>query len=141
MVAQPDPGPVIKTNHSTRSLILLAVLAVTGCRTAAVAEAEPALLDRPSAETRAELRRLVTTALGGVEVTLSDDALTETSVLVIERKRRVAPDGTLIMGRDLGGADRFLLLRQGERCLLEHAQTGERWELTGATCVPVAGPP
>jgi hypothetical protein len=116
--------------------MLLVLLTVTGCRTAAMAEVEPALLVEPTLQTRAELQRLVAAAVGG-DVTLSESALTDSHLLVIERKRHVSIDGTRIQGRDLAAPERFMLVRDGEECLLEYDRTGERWPLAGAVCTPV----
>jgi len=122
---------------------ILLLLALGGCRTDATAseigEAAPALLANPDERTRAELQRVVSAALGGVEVMLSDDALTTSSALVIERRRHVDDGGRPIMGRDLGTPERFLLTRQGGRCLLEHEASGRRWPLEAAECVTAAG--
>lgn len=122
------------------SRLLLAVpalvLVLTGCRTDAVAaEGVPALLRDPDAQTRADLQRVVSEALGGAEVLLSDDALTESSLLIIERRRHVDAAGRRVMGRDLSAPDRFLLIKQGERCLLEHQASGQRWPMVGAVCI------
>jgi hypothetical protein len=59
-------------------------------------------------------------------------------LLVIERKRQVIADDTRIQGRDPDVGERLMLVREGEKCLLEYARTGERWPLTGAACIPVA---
>jgi hypothetical protein len=130
------------------ALSLLAVCGAAGCRSDTVAggsegaagsggaaNSTPALLKDPDAATRAELRRVVSAALGGVDVTLSDQALTDTSLLVIERRRHVDPAGRRIMGRDMGTSDRFMLFMEGDQCLLEHMASGKRWPLTGAECV------
>jgi hypothetical protein len=117
-------------------LLALMLLTTTGCRSeAVVAEPTPARLAAPDAQTRAELQRVVSAALGGVEVTLSEQALTDSSLLIIERRRHVDPSGRRIMGRDMGTSDRFMLLKVGEECLLEHQGSGERWALAGAVCV------
>jgi hypothetical protein len=125
---------------SQRSLILLVLLVSTGCRTAAMAESGPAVLVEPSAQTRAVLQRLISAALGA-DVTLSERALTDSHLLVIERKRHVDADGTRILGRDLGAPERFMLILDREECLLEYARTGDRWPLPGAVCVAVTRQP
>jgi hypothetical protein len=122
--------------RSMLPVTMLLLLPLGGCHTgAAAADGEPAVLTEPDGRTRAELQRVVSEALGGVEVLLSDEALTDSSVLVIERRRHVDAAGRPIMGRDLGTPDRFLLIRQGGRCVLEHEGSGRRWPLDAARCV------
>ena len=120
-----------------RLCYLLCLIAITGCRTDAHAGEVPAMLVDPDAGTQAELQRLVSTALGGASITLSDAALTDSSLLIIERKPHVDASGARIMGRDLGMPEQFQLIKQGNVCLLEQIRTGERWALQGAVCVAV----
>ena len=120
-----------------RLCYLLFLVALTGCRTDALAGETPALLVDPDASIRAELQRLVSAALGGAGITLSDAALTDSSLLIIERKPHVDASGARIMGRDLGTPEQFQLIKQGSVCLLEQIRTGARWPLQGAACVAV----
>jgi hypothetical protein len=121
-------------------MLMVTLLLIAGCRSEGVAdEPTPALLKDPDAQTRAELRRTVSAALGGAAVTLADDALTGTSLLVIERRRHVDAQGRRIMGRDLGTSDRFMLFLQDGRCYLEHLGQEQRWPLPAAECVAAPG--
>jgi hypothetical protein len=122
--------------------ILCLLLALGGCRSdAATAQGVPALLKNPDERTRMTLQRVVSQALGGVAVTLSDEALTDSSLLVIERRRHLDAAGQPIMGRVLEAPDRFVLIRQNGRCLLEHEASGRRWLLEDVSCVSAAGDP
>ena len=120
------------TGH--RALCVLSLLVLTGCRTDAVAGEIPAVLVAPDARTQAELQRLVSTAQGGVDVTLSPSALTDSSVLIVERGSYRDASGRRIIGRDLGMPEQFHLIKQGDACLLEHKTSGERWAMQGAVC-------
>jgi hypothetical protein len=129
-------------SHALLSGSVILLLALGGCRSdATAAEGVPALLQDPDERTRTELQRVVSEALGGVAVMLSDDALTHTSLLVIERRQPVDDAGRPIMGRILEAPDRFRLIRQGGRCLLEHEASGRRSLLEGVRCVREAGDP
>lgn len=106
----------------------------------------PALISNPTPQSRAELRRVLSVALAGAPVTIADDALTRTSVLIIERAvPRDAQGRPLrsLTGRTLERPVRFRLLKSGNRCLLVREGDGRRWELTEATCVaePVSSRP
>lgn len=97
---------------------------------------QPAVIVNPTAESRAELQRVVSDMLFGAEVTLADDALTDSSVLIIERKRIRSMQNPPLSGRDLGQPERFQLLTTGTRCVLVHGPDQARYELTEADCVP-----
>jgi len=113
-----------------------AVLGLAACASAPVASDLPVVLDSPTAEARAELRRVVSEALGERAVTLADDALTRESTLVVERARRPGPDGTPAQGRELGRPDHFRLVRIGGQCVLVHEESGQRLPLASAVCIP-----
>jgi len=112
-------------------------LALVACRTAAPSDAAPAVLTNPTVETRAELAQVVSSVLGGVEVTLADDALTRESTLIVERVRPRDAHGLLLNGRVLGKPEHFRLVQEGARCVLIQESTGKRQLLTKATCKPV----
>jgi hypothetical protein len=92
-------------------------------------------LARATAESRAELERVISSALGGAPVTLADDALTSTSELTIERARPRDSQGRLINGRELGRPEHFRLLKVGTDCVLVHEASGQRFTLAHTTCV------
>ncbi|MGH7130068.1 MAG: hypothetical protein ACREIV_15965, partial [Planctomycetaceae bacterium] len=96
----------------------------------------PALLVNPDAATRAAVERVVSDMLFGADVTLADDALTETSVLIIERKRIQSLDSPPLSGRDLGAPERFRLYTTGTQCVLVHESDHARYELLDVECVP-----
>ena len=111
---------------------LLAVPAVLSLTTCAPGLAQPdvaALIDRPTADSRAELTRAVSRALNGAPVTLADDALTRESSLIIEKAHR--------LGRDFDKPERFRLVKAGKQCVLVHERTGMRTLLASASCQPL----
>jgi hypothetical protein len=112
----------------------LALLAAA-CKTNSVHEERPALIVNPSAESRAELHRVVGDMLFDAEVTLADDALTDSSILIVERDRPRSLDNPPLSGRDLGQPERFQLVTTGKRCLLIHDSDTARHELLEAECV------
>ena len=87
----------------------------------------PALIDKPTSESRAELARAVSSALNGAPVRLADDALTRDSLLIIEKPHT---------GRDLDKPEHFRLVKAGTQCTLVHERTGTRTTLASTTCVP-----
>lgn len=92
------------------------------------------MITSPTPESRAELVRVMREALHQAQVSLADDALTQDSVLIIERARVRRPDGTPALGRDMGRPERFRLVEVGSRCDLVHERSGRRFTLSRATC-------
>lgn len=115
----------------TRASVLAAV-ALVACRTAL--PDLPALVTNPTPEGRAEIARTVSGALNGAPVTVADDVLTREDALVIERARPRSLEGAPSTGRETGRPERFLLVKNGERCVLVHEATGRRYTLTATSC-------
>jgi len=119
-------------------LLATTVLTPIGCGTLSAQE-QPAVIVSPSAEGRAELARVVSSALNGQPVNLADDALTRDSVLTIERRTPPGPQGRAATGRTLEAPERFTLVLRESRCVLVRAADGRAFPLDEARCVPAAG--
>jgi hypothetical protein len=111
------------------------LLAATGCKMNSVHEERPARIVNPTGESRAELKRVVSDMLFGADVLLADDALTDSSVLIIERNRIRGLNNPPLSGRDLGRPERFQLVTTGTKCVLIHESDQARYELPGTECV------
>ena len=116
-------------------LLATAVLLPGACGTLSAQE-RPAVIAAPTAQSRAELVRVVSSAMNGQALTLADDALTRESVLTIERRTPPGPQGRAATGRTVDAPEQFRLLLRGTRCMLVHAASGREWELAEARCVP-----
>lgn len=112
------------------------LLALAACKNGTMQQEVPALVSEPGPESRAELQRLVSAALAGVNVLLAEDVLSESSVLIVERQSHRDPQGNRLPGRDLGKPERFQLLLSGDRCILLQQSSDKRWELQETRCVP-----
>lgn len=97
---------------------------------------QPAVIVNPTAESRAELQRVVSDMLSGADVMLADDALTDASTLTIERRHIRSLENPPLSGRDLGQPERFQLLTTGTACVLVHGPDKVRHELAETDCVP-----
>ena len=111
-------------------------LMLYGCGSPAVNQDVPALITDPTPQSRAELLSIVTDALDGAEVTLADDALTNSSELIIERNRQRDLQDRPFAGRELGRPERFRLVIRGSRCWLVHERDGQHLELQESKCIP-----
>lgn len=96
----------------------------------------PATIVDPTPESRAELRAAVSQAMGSADVTLADDALTGSSVLLIEHGAHGNLEHGRIMGRDPGSPVQFRLVERGDRCILIDVASGARQVLTRTRCTP-----
>ena len=123
-------------NAATFSLVLCVALSLAGCKMNAVHDERPARIVDPTDESRAELNRVVSDMLFGAEVMLAKDALTESSVLVVERNRVRSLDSPPLSGRDLGRPERFQLVTTNNRCVLIHEKSEARYELRETKCAP-----
>lgn len=125
------------------ALLCCLASAVSACRVTdrppdepSLAGDQPAVIVNPTPESRAELRGVVSDMLFGAEVTLSKDALTKSSVLVVERNRIRSLQHPPLTGRDLGKPERFRLLTTGTECVLIHESNHARYELPATDCIP-----
>jgi hypothetical protein len=116
-------------------LLLVPAGFLAGCLSNSIQADQPARVVGSTPESRAELQRVVSTALQVDEVTLAHDALKESSWLVIERSRVRNLDNAPLQGRDLGRPERFQLVLSGPRCVLVHERDGSRYPLLETACV------
>lgn len=117
-----------------RYLLATAVIVLSACVAPAATPEGPALLVAPDAQAREELLHAVSSALNGIPITLASDALTTTSMLVIERAPVRDASGQRLSGRELGKPERFNLVLSGTRCTLIHERSGQRFILAAANC-------
>lgn len=121
--------------QQTAAACLACLLVLSGCNMNGMTEERPALIVNPTDASRAELRRAVSEMLSGADITLADDALTTSSVLLIERKRIRSLDNPPLSGRDLSRPERFRLVTARGRCILVHDRDQARFELQESDCV------
>ncbi|GAB2886508.1 hypothetical protein ACCI51_00685 [Microbulbifer echini] len=117
---------------SRASLLFVAFIA-SGCgaQQPSVGLLQPALLAEAGPQSRNEIQRIVSEAMGGMEITLSPNVFLESSQLVFDK----TPRQMGLIGRDMGRPIKFELFLQGERCWLVRLPDGPRWALE-AKCVP-----
>lgn len=109
---------------------LLTWAALWLCQSCASAQPDvAAVIDQPTKASRAELGQAVSSALNSAPVTLADDALTQDSLLIIERAH--------LRGREMDKPEHFRLVKSGEHCTLVHERTGTRTTLASTTCQPL----
>ncbi|MEA3132649.1 MAG: hypothetical protein QOG17_495 [Gammaproteobacteria bacterium] len=94
----------------------------------------PAVIVAPTAESRAELSRVIRGALHGVPVTLADDALTTSNVISLGHANIRDQAGRPLNGRELSRPETFELFKRGSQCVLVRSKNGHAWRLHHTRC-------
>lgn len=114
-------------------LLPICVLALAACKHVAPDADQPAVIVDPSDASRAALAEAVDTALGK-DVLLADDALTDTSILIIERRIPRSIEGSPARGQAMEIPVRFDLMTNGTDCVLVDGRDGDRYLLADTSC-------
>jgi fructose-1,6-bisphosphatase/sedoheptulose 1,7-bisphosphatase-like protein len=120
---------------NTIRAIALAVFAMScvACKNVAPDTDQAAVIVNPDAASRAALQATVNAALH-TDVRLADDALTETSILIIERKVPQSIEGSPAQGRNMEMPFQFLLVSNGSECILIDQRDLSRTVLADTVC-------
>lgn len=111
-------------NETLKQLAAACVLLLTGCQSpASTLQAMPALLTSTDTGAQAEITSAVSAALGGVPVTLSPTAFTQSSRLYIDQGALRNGQSRVQEGKMLGSPRRFELFRHGGDCFLAGPDT------------------
>ena len=121
-------------NNATRAIALTVVaMGFAGCKNVAPDADLAAVIINPDAASRAALQAVVNAALH-TDVTLADDALTETSILTIERKIPQSIEGSPAQGRNMEMPIQFRLVANGTKCILIDQRDMSRAVLEDTVC-------
>ncbi len=122
----------------TAMKLLLCLLAVTpglvACQTVATNDDRPARITDPTDASRAALQQTVDNALN-TEVALADDALTNTSLLIVERVVPRTVAGSPAQGRNMSTPFQFRLIVNGDDCILIDQRDESRYTLDDTSCI------
>lgn len=121
----------MKTLRAILGTLLWFTLA--GCQTVDTDLDRPARIVNADDDSRAALQAAVNEALGR-EVMLADNALTDTSLLTIERWPTGTMDNPVPEGRKLDRPIQFQLVRNGDDCVLVRQSDGARYPLGSTDC-------
>jgi hypothetical protein len=113
--------------------VVLTALVPLACTTPRLSD-RPAVLSGPDAASRAEVERVAAAAAGVATVTLGEDALVSSSVLVLERNLPGSA-GRAATGRTLESPVVLDLVLRDTRCMLVRRGDGRAFELRVARCV------
>lgn len=116
--------------HLTAATIALAAL---GCQTVGGDYDKPARIVDNNDASRAVLQETVN-AVFGTHVTLADDALTDASVLTIERSPRPTMENPNPLGRNMEMPIQLRLVINGTDCILIDQRDRSRHILANTSC-------
>jgi hypothetical protein len=114
-------------------LILGGLIVLAGCQTVGNTDDVPALVTNPTAASRAALQRAVNDFLN-MDVTITDDALTSSNMLIIERNPPTGMQNQVATGRNMDPAIQFRLVLNGTDCILVDTRDDSRRVLEDTTC-------
>ena len=121
--------------NATRTITLIACsMTLLACKNVAPDAYQAAVISDPDAASRAALQQTVNAALS-TDVALADDALTESSVLTIERKLPQSIEGSPAQGRNMEMPIQFRLVTDGTNCILVDQRDASRHILADTRCV------
>ena len=119
-----------------RFIGVISILTIAGCvaTESEVQLPQAATLTNPNSQTHTELQQAIASLLGASDVIIADNAFTQYSQEVIERAPHKDANGLLIMGRSTEMPAAIQLLKQGNKCLLRHVQSGNTTTLLQVRC-------
>lgn len=117
-----------------RTLTLFSLILFQACGGYNLASDLPAIREESTPDSHAELVRVVSNALNGIEVTLAEDVLMKSSRLVIERKQQRNLQGRIDGGRILEPPEQFRLVINGSRCELVRLADDAHYVLKETSC-------
>ena len=95
----------------------------------------PAIIVESTPAVRTEIMQAVAAALGRKPL-IADDALTTSSLLIIEHREPRTIDGRVGSGRIVDPPETFQLVLDGNQCVLVHRRTDAAYPLENARCRP-----
>ena len=126
-------GKLLKGRWLAAPLAIL-LLSASGCATTQEAELHEAVTKSISVSQKQAIESKISNWFGGLNITIAEDAFSQTASITIERKAKVDSRGLPIDGRHDNPVYGFTLLSDGEQCVLRNDQSGELTKLENVTC-------
>lgn len=118
----------------TRAWLLFSVMStlffVTGCQQTKT-QIVPAVVTSINPQTKAQLQQAIKSLLNR-DITIADNAFSQTSDILIERAVVKDERGLPIMGREFSNALRLSLMTDGKNCILQSSETGTQQAVVSA---------
>lgn len=120
------------------SIMVLVTGMLAGCQLSTAAE--PAVLTKVDSTVTQQIERFVLEIVGGTQVPLADNVLTEQSELFIEQRMPLDAQGRPLDGRHSLPSYRFTLVKVQGNCVLQHPGSGKSVQLTSTACRALVSP-
>ena len=117
----------------SNGMFAITALVLSGCKHTVIDGEQPAVISDPTDASRAALQSAVNEAMH-TEVLLAEDALTDSSLLIIERKKIQSIDGLQTDGRTMDMPVQFRLVTNGVDCILVDQRNQSRYVLANTAC-------
>ena len=127
---------MVKVNKA-KSILVMATIMLTNCKTTQAQESLPALLEYSSPEIRIALEQAIGSLMDSQPVKLADNIFTQNNTVIVERSQPSSNQRILLYGRDTKPADTFSLLMKNSQCYLQHNQSGRIKVMSHLTCKPL----
>jgi hypothetical protein len=124
----------VKTVYFILALTAVFLLCACNSKSPASRDESAAVITNASGETRAELEAAVARILKKPKVTVAEDALTESDILIISRTPRRTLKLNPVQGRSMEKPFLFQLVKIGRDCYLKYEATRERQKLEKISC-------
>ncbi len=111
-----------------------AFVSLSACSSLEIRHESAAVIDNASGETKAELEAIISRILKKPKVTIAEDALTESDILIISRTPKRNLRLNPVLGRSREKPNRFQLVKIGQDCYLKYEATQERCKLEKTSC-------
>jgi hypothetical protein len=134
MADQSNYAALMTARAKSGAVIVGAVLTFSGCQTMATGEDIPALISDPGTDSHKALQETVNKLLH-VEVALAAGALTESSMLTVQRNPPRTMQGQAATGRNMEMPLQFRLVMNGGDCILIDQRDESRHTLANTTCI------
>ena len=125
------------TKHIRAFSAIILVISLLGCQGVLLTDAKPAQLAESTETVREQLKKIISQETGISQIRISDNALMNSSFLIIERTTRQTISNPDLNGRELLLPYRFQLLIKGEQCFLVINDKNKHWLLNGVKCLSI----
>jgi len=120
-------------NHRIATTALASLLVAAGCQTVEMGGGQAARIIDADDASRTDLREAVNMAFG-TNVTIADHALTNSSVLTIERGPRPSMENPNPVGRNMEKPVQLRLVIDEADCILIDPRNNARYTLSNTSC-------
>ena len=120
--------------YAVKAVVMMALFMLSSCLATQPSQPIPALIERPSADTRLLLESNIGQLLNSQPIKLSNNVFVQKSTVIIDRHQPKDSRGNLLDGREVRQADTVSLLLENGKCYLKHEQSGNIKLVDGISC-------